>query len=156
MTHPAEPPRDPGLLLSRLLNESERLRADVAEREQRNRRLMGFVVFGLVVALVLIICVVVLLAQSRQRGTDTRALIKANSAVSQQIADCTSPAGRCYQENAQRTTALIGQLIEVQKQIALCRARTAANREAVTDLTVCIDKALEPIIGPSPSTGSHP
>ncbi len=156
MSHFTERPRDPGLLLDRLLSESELLRGDVAERERRNRKLMGFVGAGLVVAVVLIVGVIVLLVQSRQRGTDTRALIRANSAVNQQIADCTSPTGRCYQENAQRTAGLIAQLVEAQKQIALCRAKTEHNREPVADLSICIDKALEPVIGPTETPGSHP
>lgn len=158
MTHSVEPSRDPGLLLSRLLSESEQLRADVADRERRNRRLVMLVGAGVVLALLMIVSVVVLLVQSRQRGADTRALIRANSSTNAQIADCTSPTGKCYQEGAKRSAALIQQLIEAQKQIALCRAQTADNREAVTDLNICIDKALEPVLGPKPSapTGSKP
>lgn len=151
MTHHAEPPprdRDPALLLSRLLTESEQLRTDVADRERRQRSTNVLLSLGIVVVLVMITAVVVLLVQSRQRGTDTRALIKANAEVNQQILDCTTQGGSCYRQGAQRQAQIIGQLLEAQKQISLCQAKTP--NDSVADREACIDRVLAPIVALTP------
>lgn len=165
MSHAAEPGRDPMDLLSSLIKESERLRSDVVQREerqrleandreQRQRRLIVTIGAALVVSLIMISAVVVLLVQSRQRGTDTRALIKANNATNQQILDCTTQGGACYEAGARRQAQIIKQLLEAQKQIALCRAKT--DNDPVIDLETCIDSALGPLIAPVPSPTPSP
>lgn len=152
MTIPAEPPRDPGDLLKALLGESQRLRADVRERERRQRRLMGLIAAATVICLILVISVTVLLVQSRQRGNDTRALLRTNAATSQQIADCTTAGGKCYEEGTKRSAALIQLLLQGQKQIALCRADSDTREE----LEKCIDEALAAMTTRPAPTGGKP
>lgn len=152
MTIPAEPPRDPGELLRSLLTESQRLRTDVRERERRQRRLMGLIAAAVVICVVLVTSVVVLLVQSRQRGNDTRALLRTNTATSQQIADCTTAGGKCYQEGARRSAEAIGLLLQGQKQIALCRADSDTRDE----LEKCIDRALAAMTGTPAPPGGKP
>jgi hypothetical protein len=158
MTISDESPRDPGELLSALLSESQRLRADVRERERRQRRLMGLIAAATVLCLVLVTSVVVLLAQSRQRGNDSRALLRNNAATNQRIADCTTVGGKCYEEGVKRSAAFIQLLLQGQKQIALCRSKS----DTTAELEKCIDKALAPMTAPSPaaspsaSTGGKP
>jgi Tfp pilus assembly protein PilN len=154
MTIPAEPPRDPGELLTALLGESQRLRADVRDRERRQRRLMGLIAATVVVCLVLVTSVMVLLVQSRQRGNDTRALLRTNAATNERIADCTTVGGKCYEEGSKRSAAFIQLLLQGQKQIALCRSESDTSAE----LEKCIDKALAAMTAPSPtaSTGGKP
>lgn len=163
MTHPAESPRDPGALLGALIDESRQLREDVAERElrqraegaireRRQRNLMIFISAGIAGALILIVCVVVLLVQSRQRGTETRALLRANGSTNQQIADCTTVGKPCYEEGQRRTGEVMRQLLQAQKEISLCRAKT--ERGSVADLEKCIDTALARVTTRAPLTGS--
>jgi len=154
MTIPAEPPRDPGELLNALLGESQRLRADVRERERRQRRLMAVIGIGVVLCLVLVGGVMVLLVQGRQRGNDTRALLRTNAATNERIADCTTVGGKCYEEGTKRSAAFIQLLLQGQKQIALCRSESDTS----TELEKCIDKALAAMTAPSPtaSAGGKP
>jgi hypothetical protein len=166
MTHAAgEPSRDPSELLSALINESERLRSDVVqreerqrregvEREERQRRVVTMIAAALVVALILISAVVVLLLQSRQRGVDTRELIRANNQTNQQILDCTTVGGACYEAGARRQGEIIRQLLDAQKQIALCRAKTEGD--PVINVETCIDDALGRVLGPTPTPNPSP
>jgi hypothetical protein len=128
------PTGDPADMLGSLLVESQRLRVDVAEREQRQRRTTKLLAGGVAVALVMLMALIILLVQSRQRGNDTRALIRNNTSVSQQIADCTTVGGTCYEEGTRRSAALIEQLIAAQVAIENCAETTegeAALRECV-------------------------
>lgn len=158
MTISDEPPRDPGELLSALLGESQRLRADVRERERRQRRLMAVIGIGVVLCLVLVGGVMVLLVQGRQRGNDTRSLLRTNAVTNERIADCTTAGGKCYEEGVKRSAAFIQLLLQGQKQIALCRSKS----DTTTELEKCIDKALAPMTVPDPaaspsaSTGGKP
>lgn len=150
MTTHVEPPRNPGELLNALLSESQRLRADVRERERRQRRLMALIAAAVVVCLVLVTSVVVLLVQNRQRGNDTRTLLRASIATNERIADCTTAGGKCYEEGGKRSAALIQLLLQSQKQIALCQASTDTRNE----LEKCIDEALEAMTPrPEPAGG---
>jgi hypothetical protein len=156
MSHSTQP-RDPGLLLSALIDESRQLREDVAdrerrqraetlERERRQRRLIALIGVGILIAIVLCTCVVILLVQSRQRGNDTRALLRANASVNTQIADCTTRGGTCYEEGARRSAALIRQLLQAQKEMELCQAKTEQDGPAA--LQRCIDQVLAPLMPP--------
>lgn len=172
MTHSADLPRDPAVLLTALIRESQELREDVAarekrqrqetaEREARQRKVMMLLGLAVLVALVMIGSVMVLLVQSRQRGNDTRALLRTNAATNQRIADCTTQGGQCYEQGARRSGELISELIRrlllAQKDIAVCRAQT--ENGTVAELQACIDTALKPIISPAPaprvSGGNH-
>jgi hypothetical protein len=161
MTQTVNPNHDPSALLAALIAESQKLRADVVQREdrrrteadardRRQRKLIAFICAGIVVAIVLIIGVVVLLVQSRARGADTRALLRANAAINQRIADCTTVTGACYQEGAQRSSVAVQQLLRAQEGIALCRAKTEPG--SVTELQQCIDAELEPFLTPQPTS----
>lgn len=152
MTVPTEPPRDPGELLSALLSESQRLRADVRERERRQRRLMGLIAAATVLCLVLVTSVVVLLAQGRQRGNDTRALLRTNAATNERIADCTTVGGKCYEEGNKRSAVVIQLLLSAIEEIAICNKAS----DNATEARACADRALAKlgVAAPSPSASA--
>jgi hypothetical protein len=143
---------DPAVLLQSLLSESKQLRADVKEREQRNRRMGVLIIVALAVSLVMIVAVVVLLVQSRARSADSRALLRANAETSRRIADCTTAGGQCYEQGAKRSGTAIRQLIQAQVEIAACHQVSDTERE----LRTCLDDALGPLLEPKPMPAPGP
>lgn len=142
-------PVDLAASLQDLVEESQALRSDVAAREtrqraearikeRRTRMAIIAVAVGLVIAIALTSIVVVLLVQSRQRGAETRKLIRGSTEVSQQIADCTTAGRPCYERGAKRSQALIAALMKNQVDVALCQDTT----DTPAELKVCSEQAL--------------
>lgn len=121
-----------GTELTRLANEAQSLRADVARDAQSRKK--GQVMLGasIFVVLVLVTVLGVLLIQG-QRTNDA-------------IEDCTTPGGGCYQRGQAQTGRAIGQLISAQEAIAECSKSTASAAE----LRSCVAAKLASPVPPSP------
>jgi hypothetical protein len=147
-----EPGHGPGDLLQSLLTESQRLRNDVQERERRQRKTNILMAGGIAIALVMLIALIILLVQSRQRGADTRALVRSGNITSEQIADCTKPGGACYERGKQQTAAALQQLLNAQIIVQNCADITDTEAQ----LRVCVSRRLADPAGPQPSADPVP
>lgn len=153
MTHAVGSGANPADMLQALLDQSQQLRNDVRERERRQRRTNALMATGIFLVLVMVAALLTLLVQSRQRGNDTRALIRNNSATSEQIADCITAGGTCYEQGHKQTAAALQQLINAQVEIQSCAKKTSTDAE----LRACIAAALTPpTTRPSPTTKETP
>jgi hypothetical protein len=141
-----EPGHGPGDLLQSLLTESQRLRNDVQERERRQRKTNILMAGGIAIALI------ILLVQSRQRGADTRELIRSGNDTSDQIADCTKPGGTCYERGKQQTATALQQLLNAQIVVQNCADITDTEAQ----LRVCVSRRLADPAGPQPSADPVP
>lgn len=139
-----------GDMLQALLSESQRLGDDVRERGRRQRNTNILMASGIAVALIMLIALMILLVQGRQRGADTRALIRSGNSTADQIADCTTVGRPCYEQSRKQTAEVMRQLIAAQVDIQNCADKTSTEAE----LRACVAKALDP--GPTAGVGPSP
>lgn len=150
---PAVRAASPADSLLALIEESRQLRADVRAKAETQRRTALVALAGVVVALLMLVAQLTILVQNRQRSNETRALIQDNSSTSQQIADCTTAGGKCYEEGTKRSAALIGGLLAAVEEIAVCNKASDTAAEA----RACSDRALAKLAaqaGPPVPAGS--
>lgn len=128
--------------------------AVVAEGVRRRREMRQLMAVAIVLVLALVMNLT-LLIQSRQRGLQTRELVRNSAAFSEQIADCTNVGGECYEKSQAATRAVIGQLVQSNLYIAECSRSTETDAE----LEACVSKRLAdaakapaPAPAPAPST----
>lgn len=111
--------------------------AVAAEGRRRNREMKRLMAVAVVLLLALVMNLT-LLVQSRQRGLQTRELIRNTESASQTIADCTTIGGKCYEQSQQNLRATINQLIQSNVYIAEC----ARSTETDAELEACVSKRL--------------
>jgi len=128
------------------------LRTDVHLRAVQQRKATRIALAAMMVALLLLGIQLAILIQNRERANESRALIRDNYSASQQIADCTTAGGKCYQESSKRSAAAVQQLLLGQKAIALCSQAS----DTTAELDECIDKALAAMMRPAPSSSPAP
>jgi hypothetical protein len=125
-------------MLAPLVSEARDLRAvvaaDGAARRKENQRLLAL--FLALAAMVLLLLVVVV--QNRQRSSENSEILRKSAENSAQIKDCTTVGGKCYQEGARRTGAVLEELRRTNVYIAQCSRVTKTDAE----LEKCVDAKL--------------
>lgn len=99
--------------LAAVIAESQALRDDVRVAEQGRKRSMA-VASGLLVLLIVLVGMAVVVA-----AQNNKTVHKVN-AVAQQMSDCTTPGGQCYQQGADRYAHAIEDVIRAEIFMAEC------------------------------------
>lgn len=97
---------------------------------------MGFVA----ITCVLVALVIVILMQNRQSSTKSREMIRETAHLSEQIADCTTVGGTCYQRSQQRLAGAYDHLTLVGIHTQLC-LRDDPDATA-SQIKKCVDREL--------------
>jgi hypothetical protein len=143
---------DPGILRD-LLEESRRLRADVVARSETQRKFTRMALAAVVVTIMLLGIQLTILLQNRRTSAETRAVIRENASTSQQIADCTTAGGRCFEEGSKRSAERTQGQIRAQTEIAVCQRFSTTEDQ----LRKCVSSALNVVEAPAaPSAGDAP
>lgn len=133
--------------LSDLIEESKRLRVDVHGAEEARKRASRI---SLGVLALLCLFVLMLLAVAWQNNQLAHQVNETNL----QLADCTTPGGKCYEEGRKRTSAVLADVIRAQIFMAQC-ARLYPNEAGPTydrKLEHCVyERLATPAAKPSPS-----
>lgn len=134
-------------LLRPFREEAAATRRAIEDRAHAQRRINAWLISFIAVTVVLVGMVLYVLVQDGQRRAQSRQMLRDNAALSEQIADCTRPAGKCYQQNQTRLQVTINRLIESNIYIAEC-----AHKDETSDaeLRACVLKHLAEV-RPTPS-----
>lgn len=108
---------------------------DGLDRRNENRRILGVAV----VLLLLLVLNVSVLFQNRHRSAQNGQIIRNSAATSEQIADCTTVGGRCYQQSQKNTQAILSQLLVVNTYVVQCAKTTNTDDE----LNACVASRLK-------------
>lgn len=142
--HPGEPAPSAGTtatteavteLLRPFQEEATATRLAIEDRAAAQRRINAWLISFIMVTVLLVGMVLWVLVQDGQRRAQSRQILRNNTALSEQIADCTRPTGKCYQQNQTRLQDTITRLIESNIYIAQC-ARKEDTSEA--ELRACV------------------
>jgi len=134
------------------------MRAAVAAQRRQNRIMVTL----LAIVAVLVIGLVTIGVQNRLRSNQNAQIIRQTAATSEQIADCTTVGGKCYEQGGRRTTDAVRMIILAQVYTPTCSKIT----ETDDALVQCVMRKLAaaasaaptpapatqpPVPGPSPS-----
>jgi hypothetical protein len=116
----------------------------------RRRQMRWVIVLGLALLMLLMLNVTVLF-QNRARSLQNSQIIRNSASTSQQIADCTSPGGTCFERSQRKTAEIMRRLLVTDLYIAQCAKVTNTDSE----LEQCVaqrlsDADLSPNIGSAP------
>lgn len=99
--------------LADIIDESRALRSDVHAAEAARRRVATFNLAVLTILAVALLAVVGLAWQNNQ-------LAHKVNRTNEQMADCTTPGGHCYEEGRQRTGEAVGALTRISVYVSQC------------------------------------
>jgi cellobiose phosphorylase len=159
MTEPSSTPPKAGsragaALVDELLRpfqqEAKATRLAIENRSAAQRRINTWLIAFVAVTALLVVLVLVILMQNRQKSAEARQLIRTNADLSAQIADCTKVGGTCYEQSQARLRKTIGVLIEGNKAIAQC-ARSTTTDAALDACVAAKVKLVVPPASPSPA-----
>lgn len=118
--------------------EAQGLRRDVEAADKRRTKENTYVI---AVGAALILPILLMLAlgwQSVHTSQDAREAARQAKATADQIASCTTPAGKCYQDSNKRTSGAVQNLVKAQLAIAECAKVTATDAQ----LEACVARKL--------------
>lgn len=120
--------------------EAQGLRRDV-ELADKRRAKENLYVIAVGAALILPILLMLALGwQSVRTARDAQDAARQAKATSDQIASCTTPAGKCYQDSGKRTSGAVQNLVRTQLAIAECAKVTATDAQ----LEACVARKMRP------------
>lgn len=120
--------------------EAQGLRRDVELADKRRAKENTYVI---AVGAALILPILLMLAlgwQSVHTAKDARDAAERAKATSDQIASCTTPSGKCYQDGNKRTSGAVQNLVKAQMAIAECAKITATDAQ----LEACVARRMKP------------
>jgi len=127
-------------LLTPFRQEAEATRRAIEDRSRAQRRINAWLMGFVAVTCVLAALVIVILLQNRQSSAKSRQLISDTAHLSEQIADCTTVGGACYQRGQQRLTGAYDHLTLVGIYTKIClRDQPDATAQ---QLKSCVDRGL--------------
>jgi len=127
-------------LLTPFQQEAEATRRAIEDRSRAQRRINAWLMGFVAITCVLVALVVVILLQNRQSSAKSRQLIGETAHLSEQIADCTTIGGACYQRSQQRLSGAYDHLTLVGIHTQLC---LRDDPDATADqVKKCVDRQL--------------
>jgi hypothetical protein len=137
-------------LLGTFRSEAEATRQAIHVHENNRRRQNRWALAIIAVMAVVLAMVLVILLQNRQKSNQSRQILRNNAVLSEQIADCTTAGGKCYEEGRKQSATAVQQLIRSNLVIAVCA------RDTTTDagLMRCVDAKMAELAKPSPTPTS--
>jgi hypothetical protein len=118
----------------------QREAAEAAERARRRRAerwMMGLLVALSLVIVGLSMLVIRFEADRRDRSAANAEILRRNAQLSEQIADCTTAGGECYERGAQRTGQAVAELARVQILIEVCGHDP--DNDTVAEMNRCVE-----------------
>lgn len=125
-------------LLGTFQAEAEATRSAIELHENNRRKQLRWGLAIMACMAVIMGMVLGILLQNRQKSEQSREILRRNGVLSQQIADCTTAGGKCYEEGAKRSGQAVGQLIAAIEEIAVCDKVSGSGVE----VRACVDRAL--------------
>lgn len=139
-------------LLGTFQAEAAATRAAIDVHENNRRRQNQWALAIISVMAVIMLMVLGILLQNRQKSDQSRQILRNNAVVSQQIADCTTAGGECYEQGRKQSAAAIQQLIQSNVIVAACARKTSTDAE----LTRCVEVGIAGLLQPSPGVSAEP
>lgn len=123
----------------------------------RRRQMRLVIAVGLALLLLLMLNVTVLF-QNRNRSLQNSQIIRNSAVTSQQIADCTTAGGECFERNQRNTVKIMRQLLSSNLYIAQCAKTTNTDSELeqcvmqrLSDAGLSPSGSVPPAVDPAPT-----
>lgn len=139
-------------LLGTFQAEAAATRTAIDVHEMNRRRQNRWALAIISVMAVILLMVLGILLQNRQKSDQSRQILRNNAVVSQQIADCTTAGGKCYEQGRKQSAAAIQQLIQSNVIVAACARSTSTDAE----LNRCVEAKVAELLKPSPGVPAGP